>query len=299
MELLSRLWLQDPVSSMPYLVIVSLIWGFSFVIIKGSLTSLDSNFVSFARLLLSLIIFIPFLRPHRIGLRDKLQLMSIGGVQFGLMYLAYIASFQYLPAHVVALLTTTTPIFVSIFTGLYARKVREITLFVALLAFAGSALLQFPDQPLMANVRGIVLVQFSNAAFAFGQIAYRKWMSSKPGLQDKNIFGFLYAGSVVVTGVFLLFSTKFDRISVQTHQWLALIYLGVIASGIGFFLWNLGSRKVNEGLLAIMNNMKIPAAVLASLVILGERAAWPRLLAGCVMIAAALYLNEHFSNRQS
>ena len=172
------------------LLFVSLIWGFSFVIIKGSLTSLDSNFVSFARLLLSLLVFIPFIRPAGIRFQDKLQLMLIGSVQFGLMYLAYIAAFRDLPAHVIALLTTTTPIFVSVFADLYAGTIHKAVFLGALLAVAGGAVLQFPDQPFAANVRGVVLVQISNAAFAFGQIAYRKWMVSKPELQRQKHFCF-------------------------------------------------------------------------------------------------------------
>ena len=274
-----------------YLFLVSLIWGFSFVIIKGSLASLDSSFVSYARLLLSLLVFIPFVRPARIGFQAKLQLMLIGGVQFGLMYLAYIAAFRDLPAHVIALLTTTTPIFVSIFAGLYAKSARKAVFLGALLAVAGGAVLQFPDQPLAANIRGIFLVQVSNAAFAFGQIAYRKWMISKPTLQDESIFAFLYAGAVVVTGIFSLFTTSYERLSVQPQQWLALVYLGIIASGLSFFLWNMGSRKVNEGILAVMNNAKIPVAIIASLTILGERTGWPRLLAGGILFAAALCVN--------
>lgn len=277
---------------MAYLIFVSLVWGFSFVIIKGSLSTLDSSFVSFARILLSLIVFIPFLRPAGIDLREKLHLMLIGSVQFGLMYLAYIAAFRDLPAHVIALLTTTTPVFISIFAGLYARKFFKALLLVALLAFAGGAVLQFPDQPLAANVRGIVLVQISNAAFAFGQIAYRKWMAARPQLKDQRIFAFLYGGAAIVTGVFSLFITPYSRISIGPDQWLAIIYLGIIASGLSFFLWNVGSRAVNEGILAVMNNMKIPVAVIASLAILGETANWLRLLAGCTLLAAALYLNS-------
>jgi len=137
---------------MLYLIFVSLIWGFSFVIIKGSLTSLDTNFVSFARVLLSLLVFIPFMRPAAIGLRDKLQLTLIGSVQFGLMYLAYIAAFRDLPAHVIALLTTTTPVFVSIISGLYARRMQAMVFLAAFLAVAGGAVLQLPDQPLSANI---------------------------------------------------------------------------------------------------------------------------------------------------
>ena len=116
-------------------------------------------------------------------------------------------------------------------------------------------------------------------------------MVSKSKLQDKSVFAFLYAGAVVVTGIFSLFTTNYGRLSIQPQQWLALAYLGVIASGLSFFLWNMGSRKVDEGILAVMNNLKIPVAIIASLIILGERTGWPRLLAGGVLFAAALYVN--------
>jgi drug/metabolite transporter (DMT)-like permease len=280
---------------MPYLILVSLIWGLSFIIIKGSLTSLDSNFVSFARLLLSLILFIPLVRPSGIKLCDKLHLMGIGSVQFGVMYLAYIAAFRDLPAHVIALLTTTTPIFVSIFAGLYAGKSRRIFWAPALLAAAGGAVLEFPDQPLTASIRGIFLIQASNAAFAFGQIAYRRWTADRSAMKDKNIFAFLYGGAVVLTGIFSLCATNYNQLSIQPRQWLALLYLGIIASGLSFFLWNSGARRVNEGTLAIMNNMKIPAAVIASVIFLAEQVNWPRLLAGGVLLAAALFLNDRGS----
>jgi carboxylate/amino acid/amine transporter len=276
---------------MPYLIIVSIVWGFSFIIIKGSLASLDSSFVSFVRLLLSLVIFIPFTRASGLSLVEKLQLGLIGSLQFGFMYLAYIASFHYLPAHVAALLTTTTPIFVTIFSDLYERRIHKAPLIAALLAVAGGAVLEFPNQPIAANLYGILLIQISNAAFALGQIAYKRWMGSRPNLRDKNVFGLMYGGAVLVTGIFWSISAT-NPFPVQPRQWLALLYLGIIASGLCFFLWNKGSRRVSEGTLAIMNNMKIPVAVVASLAILGETTEYSRLFAGCALIFAALLLNK-------
>jgi carboxylate/amino acid/amine transporter len=276
---------------MPYLIIVSIVWGFSFIIIKGSLASLDSSFVSFVRLLLSLVIFIPFTRTSGLSRVEKLQLGLIGGLQFGFMYLAYIASFHYLPAHVAALLTTTTPIFVTFCSDLCERRIHKFSLIAALLAVAGGAVLEFPNQPIAANLCGILLIQISNAAFALGQIAYKRWMASKPHLQDKNVFGLMYGGAVLVTGIFWLISAT-NSLPVQPRQWLALLYLGIIASGLCFFLWNKGARRVSEGTLAIMNNMKIPVAVVASLAILGETTGYPRLLAGCALLLAALYVNK-------
>jgi drug/metabolite transporter (DMT)-like permease len=62
-------------------------------------------------------------------------------------------------------------------------------------------------------------------------------------------------------------------------------------------LWNLGSRKVDEGILAVMNNMKIPVAVIASLAILGEQTGWVRLFAGGILFAAALCVNAKLRQR--
>jgi len=276
---------------MLYLLIVSGIWGFSFVIIKGALVSLDSNFVSFVRMLLSFVFFLPFIRSAGIRLPDKLRLLFIGGVQFGLMYVSYVAAYQYIPAHVIALLTTTTPLFVTVFNDLFRRKIHAVFLFASLLAVAGGAIVKLPEQSLSANLHGIFLVQVSNAAFAFGQIAYKRMMDSSGIAQDKKVFGFMYGGGILVTGLFSAATTDFHRLSVSPPQWIALLYLGIIASGLCFFLWNLGARRVNEGTLAVMNNLKIPIGVVASLVILKESTDYWRLLFGCAFLGLALWVN--------
>jgi drug/metabolite transporter (DMT)-like permease len=282
---------------MIYLLLVSIVWGFSFVIMKSTLVSLDPNFVSFSRMLISFVFFLPCIRPAGIPLSDTLRLMLIGGVQFGLMYVTYVASYQYIPAHAIALLTATTPLFVTMIGDLYDNKIHKTFLFAALLAVAGGAVIQLPERPLSATLRGILLLQISNAAFAFGQIAYRRLMNSRGVGQDYRIFGIMYGGGMLVTGAFSMATTDFVHLSLQPRQWIALLYLSVIASGICFFLWNLGARKVNEGALAVMNNFKIPIGVIASLAILRERTQYPRLLAGCALFAIALWINSRHKNQ--
>ncbi|MBN2242034.1 MAG: EamA family transporter [Acidobacteria bacterium] len=284
---------------MPYLIAVSFIWGFSFVIIKGWLVSLDPGFVSLARLLLSLLVFAPFMRLRGIRAGDGLRLGLIGGVQFGVMYVAYIAAYPYLPAHTIVLMTTTTPLFVTVFNGVFRGKLNTTFMLAALLAVAGGAVIQYPVQPLSVSLFGIGLIQASNAAFAFGQIAYKRWMASRPGLRDKNVFGFMYAGAVVVAGLFSLAATDYGRLAVSPGQWLFLLYLGIVASGICFFLWNLGARKVGDGSLAVMNNLKIPAGVVLSLLILGEATDYVRLVAGCILFASALWVNRKMASKGS
>jgi drug/metabolite transporter (DMT)-like permease len=135
-------------------------------------------------------------------------------------------------------------------------------------------------------------VQISNVAFAFGQIYYKRLSAEHPSWSDGSVFGFLYVGAVILTALFSMFTTPFSRIRLTASQVLVLAYLGIIASGVCFFLWNKGARFVNEGMLAIMNNLKIPLGIIASLILLGESTDYLRLVIGFALMVGAAYLCE-------
>ena len=171
---------------MTYLILVSFVWAFSFPLIKGYLTGLDPNFVSFARMFLSLLVFLPFLKLRGVEKPMGLKLAFTGAVQFGLMYIAYITSFQFLPAHTIVLLTTTTPLFITLFNDVHSRKFNALFFVAASMAFMGGAVIKYPDQPLRASLMGILLVQISNIAFAFGQLYYKQ-LSAKHAVMERSL----------------------------------------------------------------------------------------------------------------
>jgi drug/metabolite transporter (DMT)-like permease len=76
-----------------------------------------------------------------------------------------------------------------------------------------------------------------------------------------------------------------------------LLYLGILASGICFFLWNYGAVKVNSGLLAVMNNLKVPLGMLFSIAIFGEEGNLISLLVGGSLIIAAGYIAYYSENK--
>lgn len=276
---------------MIYLLIVSLIWSFSFVIIKGGLAGLDANFVSAVRLTLSALTFLPFFRPGKLSWRDMLELAALGAVQFGLMYSLYIASFAWLPAYMLALLTTTTPLFVVFFNMVFTRRNVPAFWLAALLAIAGGVILKWTPAQMTANWFGVLLLQLSNVAFALGLIWYRRLLAEHPDWDEKSLYFIIYAGGAAICAFLMLFTMPEGTVaSVTARQWWLLVYLGVVASGISFFLFNKGATMVNPGVLAIMNNVKIPGAVIVSLVVLREKCHYPTLALSLVLFFAALYL---------
>jgi drug/metabolite transporter (DMT)-like permease len=276
------------------LVIVSLLWAFSFGLIKGKLAGLDSAFISAARLCLALFVFLPFLRLRDVSARATAALFGIGAVQFGLMYLAYNASFRFLSAYEVALFTITTPIFVTLFADALDRRLRRRALAAALLAVVGTAFVVVRSGELKLTLAGLALVQLSNAAFALGQVWYQRLRRQEPALRDREIFALLYAGGFFIAANALLFSWQTGGPRPTPVQWATLVYLGVLASGLGFFLWNVGATRVTAGTLAVMNNAKVPLGVAASLLFFGESesAPLPWLLASLATLAVAVWLAE-------
>lgn len=285
---------------MIYLLIVSLIWSFSFGLIKGNLTNIDSSLVSFIRLFLSFVVFIPFIKLNSLENKLKLKLIITGAIQYGLMYISYIYSYQFLMAHEVALFTIFTPIYVTIINDLLEKKFHKVFLISSILAVLGTAVIKFENISNTDFIVGFLVVQISNISFAFGQIYYVKLKKEIPAIKDLNIFGYLYFGAVILSGLATAVTSDFTTLqSISQTQILTLLYLGVLASGICFFLWNLGATKTDTGTLAVLNNIKIPLAIIVSLLFFNEESDVVRLIIGGGIVFGALFLNQKLLKSKS
>jgi drug/metabolite transporter (DMT)-like permease len=285
---------------MAYLFIVSLVWAFSFGLIKNQLAGLDANFIAASRLLISLLVFLPFLRVKGLPRKQSSALLLAGAVQYGIMYVAYNYSFQYLKAYEVALFTIFTPIYVTLINDAIQRRFHRLSLVATILAVAGTAFMKRGGELQSEILVGFLIVQISNLGFAFGQIYYKKIMAALPEKKFSNlqVFGLLYLGGFLTAGLSAAVFTPWRQFSIIPSQVLVLLYLGAISSGVCFFLWNVGARKVHTGTLAVFNDLKIPLAVTVSLVFFGETANLLNLIVGGGVVLAALLLNEWGVKRQ-
>lgn len=283
---------------MPLLVLVSFIWAFSPGLIKGRLTGLDPTAVAAIRLALALLVFLPFFRPRGLSRTTLLRLTLVGAVQFGLMYLFYLRAFALLPAYAVGLFTITTPLYLVLIDAIASRRWRPRYALAALLALGGAGVMLVQDHGLSAAwLRGCLLVQFSNLCFAAGQLAWRHERTKLPAAtRDASLFALPYLGAFLLTVIASLyirpFQTNWSALHLTPSHLLTLLYLGAIASGLAFFLWNIGATRVGTGTLAVLNNAKIPLTVACSLLFFGEHADPLRLTVSLALLALALWIAE-------
>lgn len=276
---------------MLYLTVVSLIWAFSFGLIKTRLEGIDPALVAWLRLTVALPFFLPFLRWRQIPQRLKIRLFLTGAVQYGLMYVAYLNAFRYLDAYQVAVYTILTPIHVTLLGDLYRRRFRPGGLGAALLAVAGAAIITCRPEAFRGVATGFLLVQLSNLCFAAGQIEYRHLRPRFQALPDREVYALLFFGGAAVTALATVCSGGWgDLARISPGAAGTLLYLGAVASGLGFFWWNKGAVRTSAGTLAVFNNLKIPLAVAVSLLVFGEAADLTRLILGGMVILTGLLL---------
>lgn len=276
------------------LLFVSFLWAFSFGLIKGRLAGLDPVAVSVLRIAFAALVFLPFLRPRALARRDVITLAVIGAVQFGFMYVLYTAAYVHLKAHEVALATILTPIYVAIIDAAVENRTRWQHVVAASLAVVGAGLLIWENRTSDTIITGFLIVQGANLCFAAGQVGYKHIRPSLPkDVSDAGIFFWPCAGALVATVLTSLFYTDWTAFRPTSSQWGVLVYLGTLASGLGFFLWNYGATKVNTGTLAAFNNAKVPLGVLCSLVFFSETPdSIPRLAASMIILVIAVVVAE-------
>jgi len=275
---------------MLYLLLVSLVWAFSFGLVKGQLAGLDATLVAVLRLALSLLVFLPFARWRAVPRAARWRFIAIGAVQFGAMYLLYLRAYAYLAAYEVALFTIFTPFYVVLLDAALERRWQTRFLLAAGVAASGAALVIYmtPHSPHLLT--GFLLVQGSDFCFALGQLAWRRERARfANGLSDAQLFALPYAGAVALALAVSGFTTDWRQLTTITPtQFATIAYLGIVASGLCFFWWNVGARRVNAGILAVLNNAKMPLGVACSLLVFGEQADPVLLLLSLALLGAAV-----------
>lgn len=278
---------------MTLLILITILWAASFSLIGVYLAGqVDGYLVVFIRMALALLTVLPLFRWQslRSDRRQLLKLAGIGAVQIGLMYLFLYHAFIYLSVAEVLLFTIFTPLYITLIDELILNR-RHLPLIwwlAAVISVAGAAVIRY--QPLSADfVTGFFLIQAANACFALGQVAYKRLPTGAKLAQSQQFAAFFF-GATVVAAIGVVAFADFAKLPTTTLQWGILIWLGVVASGLGYLGWNLATKQVNTGQLATMNNALIPAGILVNVLFWQQQTDYSRLAIGAIIILFAVWL---------
>ena len=281
---------------MVWLLAASLVWGLSFGLIKGLINDVDPFFLGLVRTAAASLFFLPWFIPEalykKIDRSAALQAAACGFVQIGLMYGPYLLSFRYLKSHEVALFTMITPVIMSAFLIFGFGKLNRNAILrlccAAMLATIGGITVAWNGIVSQELLVGVALVQLSNVLFAIGILMWTYFFGGKTQTIGHLMCPYFF-GAFLASVILTVFLGKFS-FEYTPNQWLVFLWLGVVASGLGFYLWNRGALQVSRPVLAVANNIKLPIAIFISISLFGESANYPRLAYGVFMMLLAIRL---------
>ncbi len=283
---------------MSYLLVVNLLWAFSFSLIGQYLAGqVDSDFAVLIRVAIAALIFLPLTQWR--GLPKQLLggFWLAGALQFGVTYLCLYRSFNVLSVPEVLLFTVLTPIYVTLLDDALKRRFNWWALIAALVAVSGGVLIRF--QPLTGDyLVGFLLLQLANLTFAAGQVLCRHLLARYPTeLPLYRFFSHFFFGALLlVLPAFLIFGNP-ERLPQTAMQWGVLAWMGIFATALGMFWWVKGSTRVDSGTLAVMNELHVPLGLLVNLLIWNRDADLPRIALGGSVIMLSLWINR-FARKQ-
>lgn len=283
---------------MRYLLLTTFIWAFSFSFIGEILAGrVDSYFAVLVRIGLASLVFLPFTKFRGIDKALKVKIMLIGSVQIGFMYIFFYQSFLFLSVPEVILFTIFTPIYVTLIYDGLKGQFNPLYLVSTGMAVLGAYIIRYQNVD-SEFITGFLMVQGANICFALGQSAYKKVMESNPNIIHRDVFGYFYFGALLVGIVAFALLSDHSKLSPTLLQWSVLLWLGIVASGIGYFLWNKGACDVDAGVLGIMNNALVPAGLMMNLLLWKTPVDYVSLSIGSGIILFSLVLHYRLINRK-
>ncbi len=278
---------------MPYLLIVTALWAFSFSLIGQYLAgSVDSDFAVLLRVAIAALIFVPITLWRNLPRQLIGGLWLAGALQFGVTYLCLYRSFNLLTVPEVLLFTVLTPIYVTVLDDALTRRFNPWSLVAAAVAVGGGVLIRF--RHLEGDyLLGFLLLQVANATFAAGQVLCRRLFARYPEVAPMHrLFGHFFLGALLLAlPSFLLFGNP-EKLPTTMVQWGVLLWMGVFATALGMYWWVKGSLRVDAGTLAIINELHVPAGLLVNVLIWNRDADLVRLSLGGAVIFVSLWINR-------
>mgnify|MGYP001377595569 FL=1 len=276
---------------MIFLIISTIIWAFSFSIIGNYLSSdIDPWSLSLIRVIISFLIFLPFIDLN-INKKRMVYIIGVGAIQIGFMYSFYLNAFSFISVEKILLFTIFTPIYVTIISDIFQKKIKKFFLFLSILSVIGSLIIRITDVQLL-DLKGFILIQGANFSFALGQVLYKRYIKNNSKLDyNLNEFGYFYFGAIIIASLGSLIMIDSLSYPKSTIQWLLVLWLGAIASGLGYYFWNRGSVLVNNGTLAVMNNLVIPLGLFIEIVFFSKLINVTNYIIGALIILSSIYFS--------
>lgn len=284
-----------------YLFLFLTIFLFStFEIVGHTLTSIDTAFVNAFRFFVGGLVLLPFALYHmkkeetKLSGKDYLWLFLLGllNAVFSMNLLQF--SLKYSPASTSAILFSTNPIFVALFSSLLLReKPTPNQIIGILLGILGSFFVTGGMRT--DNIIGPLLSLGAAALFGLYTVAGKN-LTVKLGSLTVNSISFLFGGAV---NWLFLFVNNQSVWQINANNYLRLLYLGVFVTGLAYYAFFTGLSVLDTTAGSSVFFAKPVFASILAWIFLDEPITWNKAVGIVIILIAMRFVMSSSKSKQS
>ena len=279
-----------------YLLILSLVWGSSFILMKKALISLTPIQVGALRILITAVflLLIGFKRVFKINKRQWFYLLLNGVIGSFIPVFLFAYAVQHIDSSIASILNSLTPlntlIFGALFFGFSFRRIQFIGILIGLL---GTVLLILKGAEInpTQNYSYSGMILFATMCYAFNVNILKKYLYDLDAITI-TVGNFLI---LIIPAFIILFFTGFFT----TFEWnettkMSIIYitiLAVVGTGLAKILYN-HLIQISTPIFSSSVTYLIPIVAIIWGVLDGEKISIVQIISGLVIILGVYLVNK-------
>lgn len=279
-----------------WLVLVTIVWGSTFFIIKDTVSTVNEYLIVFIRSFQAFIVMFMYqLFSNRKKLMNKTAFVygCAIGLLLAITYGAQTIGLKYTSTGHSAFITSSAVIIVPfILFFFFNSKLLKIDILAVAIVFFGLFLLTYDFETRM-NIGDIITI-ITAVSYAFHVVIAGKFVQKTDAvtLVTYQFFG----ASVVSLATFLL--TNNETVIISTKAWSSLIYLGLIGTLFCYFVMVWVQKYVSSLKVALIFSLEPVFAALFGYFIINETLN-PKELMGATFILSGVIIHSALKNRKT
>jgi drug/metabolite transporter (DMT)-like permease len=275
----------------PGLLLLAVIWGINFAIIKGALVVVPPLVFNALRFPLAALVLLALMLPGR-GRVLPARGSRIGPVMLGLLgnvvyQLLFILGVARTSAGNASLLLATSPAWTVLLSFAAGQERPPAPVWIGVAAtLTGTILLVTSGGEVgfgLATLQGDLLLIASAVAWAIYTVGSRP-LVQRHGAMPVTAWT-LWVGTPVLVVLGLPGLVALPAGTLTPGVWGAVAYAGILSISVAYLLWNRGIRRLGNARAALYSNLVPVVALVAAWVTLGERPTAAQLMGAAVILA--------------
>lgn len=245
----------------PYIILVLQIFFSSgtYIIANAATQSIPAANLTFMRAVVSGTIYLLYIWYSRLQFRykgrDFTLLMILGFLSVPINQFAFLYGMKFTTATEAAILYSTTPVLVLLFSAIYLKEKLTMPKIVGtILAFGGVVVIVLDKGAGigLSHLEGDFFVSIAVIAWTLYTVLGRK-LILKHGALNSTIYTALF-GSAMFLPVGIWSSIGYSYTALTGGQWMEILYLSLITSIVGYVLWYAALSKIEASKAAVFSN---------------------------------------------